>query len=263
MIDSHYKIGSGHKVCQDYTLTLGDHSIIVCDGCSGSPHSDMGARLLAFSSSVCMPDLATKDIYTKEDFESPTLKEYREVFRLSPDATLMLANMDGYVRVFGDGYVAARSRHTHKWEIYRIEFQKNMPAYVSYLLDEEVGLSYLHSNVMYTVEHLQEGDWSVVDQGYPFAQDKDGNLTLEGFQRHFSPEDYNLICLMTDGAGSFTKDGEMVDDKEVLQELLKVKTTMGSFIQRRMKAFFKRHASKEGWDHFDDLGMAGIRLEEP
>jgi len=44
----HYRTGkSRHKSCEDYTLSGSDPMpyLIVCDGCSSSPQTDIGAML--------------------------------------------------------------------------------------------------------------------------------------------------------------------------------------------------------------------------
>lgn len=48
--DAHFWRGRTHAVCQDYALCGEGRTgpwAVVCDGCSSSPHTDVGARLLA------------------------------------------------------------------------------------------------------------------------------------------------------------------------------------------------------------------------
>ena len=51
--DCYYEIGYSHTVCEDYALAgkiNNDISFaIVCDGCSASPHVDVGARILTYA----------------------------------------------------------------------------------------------------------------------------------------------------------------------------------------------------------------------
>ena len=50
-IDGYYEIGKDHKVCEDYVLMekMDDNFCwgVVCDGCSGSISTDIGARIIA------------------------------------------------------------------------------------------------------------------------------------------------------------------------------------------------------------------------
>ena len=43
--DSYFKIGKTHLICQDYALHSEGH-ISLSDGCSSSPNTDIGSRLL-------------------------------------------------------------------------------------------------------------------------------------------------------------------------------------------------------------------------
>ncbi|MBC8139363.1 MAG: protein phosphatase 2C domain-containing protein, partial [Fibrella sp.] len=61
--DAAFAIGKTHKVCQDYALTGDAHATIptvwLSDGCSSSPHTDIGARLLTHVALDRVTDLAT------------------------------------------------------------------------------------------------------------------------------------------------------------------------------------------------------------
>ena len=46
--DAHFVMGRGHSVCQDYALATA-RSAVVCDGCSSSRASDVGARVIALA----------------------------------------------------------------------------------------------------------------------------------------------------------------------------------------------------------------------
>jgi hypothetical protein len=50
--DYDFQIGKDHQVCQDYSMVgyTEDKAVaILSDGCSASPHVDIGARLLTLS----------------------------------------------------------------------------------------------------------------------------------------------------------------------------------------------------------------------
>ena len=46
--DGAFYIGTTHEVCQDYCMAEND-AIVVSDGCSGSPGTDMGSRVLSIT----------------------------------------------------------------------------------------------------------------------------------------------------------------------------------------------------------------------
>ena len=55
-IDSAFQIGKTHDICEDFALTGTKNSIvpytIVSDGCSSSPLTDVGSRILSFAAIV-------------------------------------------------------------------------------------------------------------------------------------------------------------------------------------------------------------------
>ena len=113
--------GKTHPVCQDYAVahvTDTCASVLVSDGCSGSPLTDFGARIL----SQC----ALNNLSLLRDDSSPTSEANREAFltatahdasgaarllKLPPqclDATLMIVRADAesyHAEVHGDGAI--------------------------------------------------------------------------------------------------------------------------------------------------------------
>jgi hypothetical protein len=64
IVDSHFMIGSSHSVCQDYAthtaITNGETTwsiAVLCDGCSGSPHTDFGSRIIAHNVCISIVEL--------------------------------------------------------------------------------------------------------------------------------------------------------------------------------------------------------------
>ncbi len=50
-LDSFFSMAKQHAVCQDYAIggMLPSPFLVLCDGCSSSNNSDVGARILAIS----------------------------------------------------------------------------------------------------------------------------------------------------------------------------------------------------------------------
>ena len=112
--DSYYAIGKSHTVCQDVARHGGDRSpfIIVCDGCSGSPQTELGAAVLAQTISTLLQPPILSAHRRVQAFGPPAIFaaayscDSLRVPRAALDATLMLAiQTDTHVQaaIWGDG----------------------------------------------------------------------------------------------------------------------------------------------------------------
>ena len=76
--DSYYTNGGLNKGCQDYALHDSGFFpapyIIVCDGCSSSRFTDVGARLLAHASKKVLHSLINEDPDSEEEVWIPIKK---------------------------------------------------------------------------------------------------------------------------------------------------------------------------------------------
>lgn len=154
--DAWFAIGDTHVVCQDFAVAGhtadGNGFAVVCDGCSSSPDTDVGARLLAAAACIPLrqgqlpgPEMG-ETVETVETVEMAKIVEQAAhaaaMLQLPPhclDATLLVALTDQHccrVRVFGDGVVAA-VRHGGQLQVHRFEQPDGAPPYPSYELDPE------------------------------------------------------------------------------------------------------------------------------
>jgi len=64
--------GSTHDICQDYVLTgkYGDYAYgIVADGCSSSPRSEIGAKLLCLSAEALIREQQPRTLFSLSPVE--------------------------------------------------------------------------------------------------------------------------------------------------------------------------------------------------
>ena len=254
--DCAYVIGSSHQVCQDYAR-VGDGYALLSDGCSSSPDTDIGARLLVVTAETLMRD-ANGDAW-EQALAMNTAQQAREL-HLPPsclDATLLVARVVGEtvcVTIIGDGAVVWET-HGGVQETLICSFSENRPLYASYLANDERKAQWEATQPQMQICRRREGrcdestvtDWEMLN---PL-------LTIPR-------QDCRFVALFSDGVGSFTErtatgETRAVPIGEVVRELVKFKSFKGAFAQRRMNAFLKQCAAR-GWKHHDDLSMAVIAL---
>ncbi len=285
--DAFFTIGKTHKVCEDYARAgdipfRGDGPdrtyAIVCDGCSSSADTDIGARFLALGAiqgiSIC-----------KDNFKERTewaIWQARDRLHQAGlgltclDATLLAAYQrdDGKVDVVitGDGVVAAK-RWDGSIEVWEIDFQ-GAPAYLSYALLPDRMLVYaaegykgrtVRCYLITKGETIQtmEADWPLIIEGEPHK-----TVTWNHFAAHFDafdPAVYESVTVISDGVQSFQDWDAMksIPFLEVVPHLLDIKGYRGQFVTRRCRAFLNRFCDKNGWQHNDDLAVASIYMGAP
>ncbi len=254
--DSFFRMGATHAVCQDYADSGAADGVpyaILADGCSGSQHTDFGARFLARATIGWLSELRRAEFPTHEIIAHAA--SMARVARLpieSLDATLLVATLNDYGdNVFtyqtGDGVVVARRRDTEKLEYFSREYSGGMPYYLSYLLsgsararleryEQEVRVKSNVNNICARVS-----PWLL--------------------RREFRKDEYDLVALLSDGAEAFHRStGEMVPLESVLRETFAIKSFTGQFFGRRCARFLGTFCKEQGWKHADDFSVAGIYL---
>lgn len=269
--DSCFSIGWTHRVCQDYAQH-GDRFgtfAVVCDGCSSSPDTDFGARLLARAAAEAFPGF--------DQLESAIDKAamWAQGIGLPSraiDATLMLLRKDQdkvRVQVAGDGVVAAR-RHTGEIDYWEIKFPSGAPLYLSYRRNQErldlyrVESAYLERYGVRWVTQYRDGKF-IQHVGTELLGDCSYPVLVNWFWDHtFDPSEYDLVVAMTDGVESFQKrEGTnlvSIPVWNVVQQVMSVKGLTGEFLNRRVKRFLTKFCPDNGWQHYDDFGAAAIAM---
>lgn len=255
--DSMYVMGHGHRVCQDYTLS-GNDFVVLSDGCSSSPDSDLGARYLCHAA-------GHRDSLYQGSFDSGWVirRAARAAATLgnsmsSLDATLLVATADenGFVRCYaaGDGVIAVRMRggELRVWEI----DDGPAPAYLSYRLSPG----------------RMERYWQEWGTTRTIRYSRDGQVRREFelsirqsylFQLSFPIASIEAVFLMSDGVKSFSDgDKRPVQMGDVVEEICALRSLRGEFVRRRLGRFLKRTCVSRSWSHDDDISVAAMHFSK-
>ena len=252
--DCMFWIGSAHPVCQDYAVA-GGGLVVLCDGCSSSPETDIGARLLARSA------FQGKAVQTAA--ECAALLGLPETCL---DATLLTIHAENgafMIRCTGDGVIAF-GRQDGSIDMFVIAYAASYPLYPSYSLDDtRLAQWTAQANNIKTVQHwtLTAAD-EVVEGGT-----RESDSAAEQFSG--TADDTRFAAVLSDGVHSFTQTVQTetsrttvaVPAAAVLAELLAFKNSRGQFVQRRGVAF-RKECEKRGWRHSDDVSLGVVWLGE-
>jgi Protein phosphatase 2C len=252
--DATFVIGARHEVCEDWAAA-GDAWALVCDGCSSSPRSDFGARLIgrAAERSLALGQLCPAHVVEAAAEQARNMALPARCL----DATLLAAWHDpggGCIRALamGDGVIAAR-RRDGSLEAWSIEHPDGAPAYPSYLIDDERLGHYLRSHGRRRVVHHFDGPTR--PRQTVVVQDEHLSLAPWCLRWAFPLSRYDMVAVMSDGATALrTPDGSTLSLGDSLRELLAFRRHRGRFVRRRVRGALR----KCGWQLGDDLAMAAI-----
>jgi len=257
--DCYYTKGVTHKVCEDY-ITQGDTPIpfiVLSDGCSASPNSDVGAQILTLTARQ-MLEKTTAWPLDYFDFGQQLIStafkvtEELQVPNEVLDATVMLAFLhenDIMVHVYGDGCLLFKDHDGNVGTI-EIVFTHNAPYYLTYWINEERLLEY----ATFEQKPLVITD-SVNGQSEPkpFQTQLVFCLPLKKFK---------VIAIASDGASHCvdTRQKIIVPLYEVANHLLAFKNLTGEFVKHHTKNALEDYA-QQGIYPVDDLSI-GVFVNE-
>lgn len=279
--DSYFEVGTNHPVCQDYTIggTLDEYTYIIgSDGCSSSPNSDIGSRLLCHLAKASLFYLHKSGGFVNR-FNGCAYVELKEMFKVlmvaelfkiketlcinseAFDATLILAIADDKKAVtflWGDGVVIYKI--DERKMVDHFEYTSNAPYYLSYQFD-------VHRNNKYKEEfkeqlHVKKNRKIIYVDGRVFDN---GSSSFGIFNESESIVEVikpKLLAIASDGLVSFTdnKNNTNCVLSDIVNRCVDYKSLNGSFVQRRMLKM-KKENEENGITHFDDVFFTAINFE--
>jgi hypothetical protein len=272
--DSATSIGSTHSLCQDYVIARNGSAkgeepyVILSDGCSSSPDTDIGSRLLVKAAEKTFRSRDMDDVEEVHKAAAQLALGWAELIGIaaqSVDATLLSVHVIGadlIVACSGDGVILLESQNGDL-DLYAISTPSGYPFYPSYAHQSE-RLAELIANDRTTkeIKHLRRDRAS--EHFKPINVTTSDSLT-EVFRLNAS--DYKYAAVASDGIDSFFCTRQSTNGKrleavgliEVLHEFWSFKNSHGTFVERRLKKFTKDSHAK-GWQHVDDLSIGVIHL---
>ena len=267
-LDSHYTIGRLHLLCQDYVCQGWKPFpyVVLSDGCSAAPDSDLGARLLTLNARRLLPWFALPVANEAERVDRHWRLGRRIVRRAARqardlginedvlDATLLVAwcvEDTVYVHLYGDGCIAAR-RTNGEITVIEVEYAENAPYYLSYLLDQE--RHDLYASAI--------GDPSIA-QSVHYLSETGATRRLEPFNTatvfSFSLAALPTVAIATDGLHSLVnaETGDRLGTLPVARELLDFADINDGFVTRRLRQALVGYG-RQGVFNFDDLSLGAF-----
>jgi hypothetical protein len=271
--------GKTHAICEDYAKA-NDSFVALSDGCSSSPNTDFGSRLLVQSveKMLLMAGTISLDFYRSIAGHARAISDALGLCPECLDATLGIivvkrsnnGKLYAIASLLGDGAVICKYA-SGCTNIFVTEFSSGFPAYPNYLLDQNRLKGWDKANIgkkrivrRYTIipdkpikSEVTEWD-PIPDQALPTFEVAE--LDLEDRKDRLE-----CIAIMSDGLGTFFKLDDTdtsrisvpISEIDVAQEIMAFKSYNSDFVQRRMQRFM-RDNSKRGWEHADDFSIAAI-----
>jgi hypothetical protein len=270
--DSAFVIGATHSICQDYVVA-GARSkttpyVILSDGCSSSPDTDIGARLLVKSAESILKTESVEDIGDLHVTAAADALDLAASMGLKPqavDATLLTGHVRENELVLacsGDGVLMVQDC-SGVIEAYSISYRSGYPFYPTYTHqpdrlaalefggDPQKEIKYFRGDSNQSTLRLEE----------KFSSDERTEVLT------FDARSYHYAVLLSDGVHSFcsTRDSESSKSarpiwfQALAREFVSFKNVRGAFAGRRLKRFLKDSALN-GWQHTDDLAFGAFYL---
>lgn len=264
-IDSHYIIGNGHKVCQDYTLHGETEHFVygfLCDGCSGAKDTDFGARLIAHAAKNNIDYL--EKFFNKGNFwdiflttifsrlESSQFLEKSNIDFLSSTLLCVLHHKQSgktQYSIFGDGNIIIKYKNGFINRTF-LEFENSAPFYPYLNFFKDKNDNFFSKN--YYANQPENFSRLVCQNLSPNNE----YVFVKKNQTHFYDYcyDFEWIALTSDGVESFQNENSSVS----IAKMLDFKNFSGKFVERRSERF-ARDQEKQDLSWFDDLSLVCLK----
>lgn len=245
--------------------------MVLCDGCSSSEQSEIGAMILALAAQKTIkkdysvrkiPDTPEQPLWRPDYLElgmsviykASAMSDFLGIHETALDATLMIAlyiNGFVYVNVYGDGFVIAKKRHGGLLSITEVAFETDSPYYLSYWLNKERERKYHKEMDKPKIIRWIDEEIMMMIVKYD-----------EPMLYKFSAEEYSMIMLASDGLRSFKNPSDpqhSVPPADVIEAFTKFDNPKGDFVQRRARQAIKRY-EKQSIVNTGDVSMGAIYL---
>lgn len=252
-IDSYFEKSTKHSTCQDYAIS-NDSCIIICDGCSTSPFSEIGSRITSFLVLNELENIKQKEIgmflYDLQSFHKATFILLQKIMACKSslfDCTILLCfkknnNID--IVIYGDGNIITKNKKGDI-DITTISYNNNMPYYLSYNIDEERKKEYSRCHPVITICKNNKIVYEHNNWSQPYIATHDIN-------------DYHFVGISSDGLNNIhDKTGNKIDVMEIVTPLLDFKTSKGKFMTRRCRSQLREFRQK-GYIITDDISIGGF-----
>jgi len=286
-VDSYIELGNGHNICEDYALEgkFGDGElayVIISDGCTSSPKTDLGSRIISFSA-----EKAIKNAYHGSLIENLSLEQLVACIKMDIifyskntvaqfglsyqicDATLLMAIATKgkyFIIGYGDGnIIIKRTNGTSAW--FNINYASNAPYYLSYEMDVLRKHSYMDD------EKFGGAERTVNLRTYKDTGYLSNIITTESTAPLIHTGDIkkiDFISLSSDGIETYEfnpkkleeptpEEKNFITTPEVAFNTVAYKKTHGKFVRRRMDRL-KLEMEKIQAQHFDDISSATLKV---
>lgn len=271
-VDTFFTIGSTHKICQDYVLhgTNDNPYVILSDGCSSSPDSDFGSRILCKSLQPLIYNF-DYNINSLLDAVFRNAHNLAKTMVIEDDAlcaTLVFCRIEnGFFKTYsvGDSVIAAKDK-SGTVHFIEYEFASGAPYYLRYEIDnmKEGYFAKFGKEVYRKTSQI----YNRIPVGVEISLEAKEQVEFDKiyFEEKFAIEDYEWVAIMSDGASSFqqlkttstTKQNVSVTkEKTLYQQILAFKGYFGEFVQRRCQKAFKEF-DEQNIHNYDDFSIGVI-----
>jgi len=281
--DSIYVKGHNHKVCEDYAYDgvvpsdMGDvHYAIICDGCSGSQDSDIGARLITHGLIKFLKNMGRNVHYYHREptgfYENLNFHLKRVIYNSAENVGLsklsFVATIQAIIVIkdklfhfrYGDGSMI----HYCNGDIHRPFYFDYTSGTPYYFVDSFEGRD------MERYVNMFEHDKIIKDGHEQTAENHvyDWTNFWNVIDLNTLPDGHNVFAVTSDGIETcyyFDKDK---NDKQVaigIDNTLKMafpfKNFQGEFVKRRFNRFFEDMEKNKQY-HYDDVSVAAIYIKK-